>query len=43
MTAEIALAVMLAIGAGLLIRSFRNLTTVNAGFDPANRVTLDPA
>jgi predicted permease len=39
-TAEIALAVMLAIGAGLLIRSFRNLTTVNAGFDPASRVTF---
>jgi predicted permease len=38
--AEIALAVMLVIGAGLLIRSFRNLTTVDAGFDPANRVTF---
>jgi putative ABC transport system permease protein len=31
---EIALAVMLVIGAGLLLRSFRNLTTVDAGFDP---------
>ena len=39
-TGEIALAVMLAIGAGLLIRSFRNLTTVDAGFDAENRVTF---
>jgi predicted permease len=39
-TVEIALAVMLVIGAGLLMRSFRNLTTVDAGFDPSNRVTF---
>ena len=39
-TAEIALAVMLVIGAGLLIRSFRNLTAVDAGFDTADRVTF---
>ena len=39
-TGEIALAVMLAIGAGLLIRSFRNLTSVDAGFAPQNRVTF---
>ena len=39
-TAEIALAVMLAIGAGLLIRSFQNLTSVDAGFDAENRVTF---
>jgi putative ABC transport system permease protein len=37
---EIALAVMLVIGAGLLIRTFHNLTSVDAGFDPANRVTF---
>ena len=38
--AEIALAVMLVIGAGLLIRSFDNLTSVDAGFNPENRVTF---
>jgi predicted permease len=37
---EIALAVMLVIGAGLLIRSFRNLTTVDAGFEANNLVTF---
>src|SRR5205814_381945 len=37
---EIALAVMLVVGAGLLIRSFRNLTTVDAGFDEHNLVTF---
>jgi putative ABC transport system permease protein len=38
--AEIALAVMLAIGAGLLIRSFENLTSVDAGFASRDRVTF---
>jgi len=38
--AEIALAVMLVIGAGLLIKTFRNLTSVDAGFDVDNRVTF---
>jgi predicted permease len=38
--AEIALAVMLVIGAGLLLRSFRNLTSVDAGFDPRNLITF---
>ena len=37
---EIALAVMLVIGAGLLMRSFRNLTTVDAGFDARNLVSF---
>ena len=39
-TAEIALAVMLVIGSGLLIRSFRNLTSVDAGFNSEQRVTF---
>jgi predicted permease len=38
--AEIALAVMLVVGAGLLMRSFRNLTTVDAGFDAKNLTTF---
>ncbi len=38
--AEIALAVTLVIGAGLLIRSFQNLTSVDAGFDPEELVTF---
>jgi predicted permease len=38
--AEIALAVMLVIGAGLLLRSFRNLTAVDAGFDPRDMITF---
>jgi predicted permease len=37
---EIALAVMLVIGAGLLLRSFRNLTSVDAGFDPRDLITF---
>jgi putative ABC transport system permease protein len=38
--AEIALAVMLVVGAGLLLRSFHNLTTVDAGFDEQNLTTF---
>ena len=38
--AEVALAVMLVIGAGLLIKSFSNLTRVDAGFSVADRVTF---
>jgi putative ABC transport system permease protein len=37
---EVALALVLLIGAGLLIRSFINLRQNDLGFDPANRVTL---
>jgi predicted permease len=38
--AEVALAVVLVIGAGLLIRSFANLMRVDAGFDRSNLVTF---
>ena len=38
--AEIALAVMLVIGAGLLVRSFSQLASADAGFDPRRMVTL---
>jgi predicted permease len=37
---EIALAVMLVVGAGLLLRSFKNLTTVDAGFDASGLTTF---
>jgi predicted permease len=37
---EIALAVMLVVGAGLLLRSFRNLTTVDAGFNAHGLTTF---
>ena len=39
-TAEVALAVMLAIGAALLVRTVYNLTTVDAGFDRSRLVTF---
>jgi predicted permease len=38
--AEVALAVVLVIGAGLLLRSFWNLMTVDAGFDRSRLVTF---
>ena len=38
---EFALAFMLLVGAGLLIRSFVALRQVDAGFDPRNVVTMD--
>lgn len=40
---EIALAVMLVVGAGLLVRSFSNLTAVDAGFDPNELITFGVA
>ena len=39
-TAEIALALMLLIGAGLLLESFVQLSRVNAGFNPEHILTL---
>ena len=38
--AEVALAVMVVIGAGLLVRTVYNLTKVDAGFDPSRVVTF---
>ncbi|MXY23004.1 MAG: ABC transporter permease [Acidobacteria bacterium] len=38
-TAQVALALVLLVGAGLLLRSFVELVTVDRGYDPANVVT----
>jgi putative ABC transport system permease protein len=38
-TAEIALALVLLVGAGLLLATFRNLRHVDAGFDPSHVIT----
>jgi putative ABC transport system permease protein len=40
---EVALALVLLAGAGLLVRSFARLISVNPGFDPARTVTMDLA
>ncbi len=37
---QVSVALMLLVGAGLLIRSFQRLLDVNPGFDPANLVTI---
>ena len=37
---EVALALMLTIGAGLLVRSFVRLATIDPGFDPRNLITM---
>ncbi len=41
--AEVALAVMLVVGAGLLLRSFWNLLRIDAGFDRTNLTTFSVA
>jgi predicted permease len=41
MVLEIAVSMILLLGAGLLIRSFANVMRVNPGFDPHNLLTLD--
>jgi len=38
--AEVAIAIVLLIGSGLLMRSFLNLRDVNPGFDPTNLLTM---
>ena len=40
-SAQVALAVMLLVGAGLLVRSFVQLLTFDRGFDPSNVITVE--
>jgi len=40
-TAEVALALLLSIGAGLMLQSFVRLTAVSPGFDPHNILAID--
>jgi putative ABC transport system permease protein len=40
---EVALAVVLVVGAGLLLRSFARLVAVDPGFDPRRLLTLEVA
>ena len=39
--AEVAIAIVLLVGSGLLMRSFLNLRDVNPGFDPKNLLTMN--
>ena len=38
---EVALALILLVGAGLMVRSFQRMLTINAGFNPNNLLTAD--
>jgi len=38
---QMALSIVLLIGAGLLVKSFRNLLTIDAGFDPHHSLTMN--
>ena len=40
MVGQVALALVLLVGAGLLVRSFQNLRTVDLGFDPSDVVSM---
>jgi putative ABC transport system permease protein len=39
-TSEVAIAIVLLVGSGLLMRSFLNLREINPGFDPSNLLTM---